>query len=59
MVYLEDIARVREGFEETNRLASYDGVRSLALEVYRVGEQTPIGVSDAGSDGHILPDGAA
>jgi multidrug efflux pump subunit AcrB len=44
---LEDIATVREGFADTNRLGSYNGSRSLELEVFRVGDQTPIGVSAA------------
>jgi multidrug efflux pump subunit AcrB len=47
VVRLEDIARVREGFAETDRSSSYNGFRNMGLDVYRVGEQTPIGVSDA------------
>lgn len=46
-LYLEDIADVHEGFESSNREASYERQRSLTLRVYRVGTQTPIGVSDA------------
>lgn len=45
--YLEDIADVRESFEDTNRFASYNGKPSIGLSVHRVGEQTPIGVSEA------------
>jgi multidrug efflux pump subunit AcrB len=44
---LEDIARVREGFEDTDRGATYNRRRSMELAVYRVGAQTPIGVADA------------
>jgi len=44
---LGDIARVEEGFAESNRLAAYNGTRSIGLEIYRVGEETPIGVSEA------------
>lgn len=44
---LSDIAQVKEGFEEATRVASYDGKRAIGLEIFRVGEQTPIGVSDA------------
>ena len=47
MLYLEDMAQVREGFEETDLLGFFNGKRSIGLAVYRVGEQTPIGVSDA------------
>ena len=44
---LSDIAQVKEGFEEATRTASYDGKRAIGLEIFRVGDQTPIGVSDA------------
>ncbi len=46
-VFLEDLAVVSEGFADSNRLATYEQQRSMALLVYRVGKQTPIGVSDA------------
>jgi multidrug efflux pump subunit AcrB len=46
-VYLEDLARVSEGFEDSTRLATYEQQRSMALLVYRVGDQTPISVSAA------------
>lgn len=46
-VYLEDLALVKEAFESSSREASYEQQRSLALQVYRIGKQTPIGVSDA------------
>lgn len=44
---LSDIATVTEGFEETNRFASYNRKRAMVLEVYRVGDQTPKSVSGA------------
>lgn len=47
VVLLEDIAEVREAFEDSNRFATYNGVRSIGLDIFRVGDQTPIGVSDA------------
>jgi multidrug efflux pump subunit AcrB len=47
VLYLGDIAAVREGFEDTDRVATYNGLPAVGLEVYRVGEQTPIGVSRA------------
>ena len=46
-VLLEDIASVREGFEDTNAWASYNGQPAVRIEIYRVGEQTPIQVADA------------
>ncbi len=47
VVYLGDIANVKEGFEESNRLATYNKQRSMQIQIYRVGSQTPIGVSKA------------
>ncbi len=47
VVRLEDIAEVRDGFEESDVVATYDGLPSIGLSVSRIGEQTPIGVSDA------------
>lgn len=46
-VYLEDLATVAEGFEDSNTLTTYEQQRSMAILVYRVGKQTPIGVSEA------------
>ncbi|PLX81310.1 MAG: AcrB/AcrD/AcrF family protein, partial [Desulfuromonas sp.] len=47
IVTLGMIAKVSEGFEDTNRFATFNGQRSVELEVYRIGEQTPISVSRA------------
>ena len=44
---LGDIARVERGFAETDREVLYNGAPSLSLEVYQIGNQTPIGISDA------------
>ena len=46
-VQLGDMARIADGFEETDRFATYNGQRAIRLEVSRVGDQTPITVSDA------------
>ena len=46
-IYLEDIAVVKEGFEDSNRLNTYDKQRSILLKVFRIGKETPIGVSKA------------
>ena len=47
VLFLGDIAKIKDTFEEQDRYATYNGKRAVGLEVYRVGEQTPIGVSDA------------
>ncbi|MCS7049465.1 MAG: efflux RND transporter permease subunit, partial [Verrucomicrobiae bacterium] len=47
VVTLGQLATVREGFEDVDRVATYNGLPAIRLEVYRVGRQTPIGVSDA------------
>ncbi|MFW6323452.1 MAG: efflux RND transporter permease subunit [Desulfovibrionales bacterium] len=49
-VILEDIARITPGFEESDTWATYNGSPAIFLEVYRVGEQTPIQISKAGRD---------
>jgi len=45
-VFLEDLAVVSEGFADSNKMTNYEQQRSMALLVYRVGKQTPIGVSE-------------
>ncbi len=47
VVYLEDIATVREGFADTDKSATYNGQRAIGIDIYRVGDQTPIGVAEA------------
>ena len=47
-VLLEDIATVKEGFEETDNWASFNGKRAVIIEVYRVGDQTPTQVAASG-----------
>ncbi|HUW83494.1 MAG TPA: efflux RND transporter permease subunit [Phycisphaerae bacterium] len=42
-----DLGTVTDTFEETYSVLTYNGKPAIALDVYRVGEQTPIGVSDA------------
>ncbi|MGD8454087.1 MAG: efflux RND transporter permease subunit [Phycisphaerae bacterium] len=46
-LYLDDIATVTDTFEETDQVQIYNGLPCVELTVYRVGDQTPIGVSDA------------
>jgi multidrug efflux pump subunit AcrB len=45
VVYLEDIAQVRESFKDSDHYGFFNGSRSISVGVYRVGKQTPMGVS--------------
>jgi multidrug efflux pump subunit AcrB len=61
-VFLEDIAIIRDDFEETDRFATFNGMPTIMLEVYRVGDQTPTSVSEAVHSrldeiNHNLPEG--
>ncbi len=47
VVCLGDIADVLDGFTDANRQATYDGQPAIGLGIFRVGDQTPIGVSGA------------
>lgn len=47
ILLLGDIARIKDTFEEQDLQATYNNQRAVGLAVYRVGKQTPIGVSDA------------
>jgi multidrug efflux pump subunit AcrB len=44
---LGDIAEVKEGFQDVDIEATFNGQPAVSLAVYRVGRETPIGVSDA------------
>lgn len=46
-VLLGDIATISEGFEDTFNSATFNGKPAILLNVYRIGEQTPIGVAQA------------
>ena len=46
-VLLSDIARITDGFEDTDSYATYNGLTAILIDVYRVGDQTPIQVSEA------------
>jgi multidrug efflux pump subunit AcrB len=46
-VLLSDIAEVVDGFEETESFASYNGHPAILIDIYRVGDQTPLEVSQA------------
>ena len=47
VLYLENIAKVSEGFEDSDTVVTFNDKPVIALDVYRVGDQTPIGVSEA------------
>ncbi|HOK95179.1 MAG TPA: efflux RND transporter permease subunit [Anaerohalosphaeraceae bacterium] len=47
ILYLEDIAEVKDDFADTDQAAFFNGYRAIGIEVYRIGKQTPIGVSQA------------
>lgn len=46
-VNLDEIAVVRDTFEETDYQATYNGRPAVLIEIYRIGDQTPITVSRA------------
>jgi multidrug efflux pump subunit AcrB len=46
-VFLRDIATVDDSFEDSDRYTIFNGYRAVSLEVYRVGNQTPVEVADA------------
>jgi multidrug efflux pump subunit AcrB len=46
-VLLKDIATITDGFEEVDTYSWFDGSPSIGVEVYRVGDQTPVNVSAA------------
>ena len=46
-ILLEDVATVKEGFEDSNTWARFNGNPSVMIDIYRVGEQTPTEVAEA------------
>lgn len=46
-VLLEDIAELKEGFEDSDVSETFNGKESITLRVYRLGDETPDGISDA------------
>ena len=46
-VTLGDIANIRDTFEETDRSTKFNGEPAVKVEVFRVGDQTPLEISDA------------
>lgn len=50
---LGDVAHVSEGFADVHRSATFDGQPAIGVDVYRIGNQTPIQVAQATR--HLLP----
>ncbi|XXJ19907.1 efflux RND transporter permease subunit [Desulfovibrio caledoniensis] len=46
-VRVEDLGRVIDGFADDDIITTYNGKPAVRVDVYRVGDQTPISVSDA------------
>lgn len=62
VVRLEDLGVVRDGFVDSDLRAQFNGQPAVLLNIYRVGDQTPISVSDAARShlerlSQILPPG--
>ncbi|MBZ0273143.1 efflux RND transporter permease subunit [bacterium] len=49
-VRLGDVARITDGYADTDQATYYHGMRAVGLIVQRVGEETPMGVSRAVRD---------
>ena len=47
MLYLKDVATVKDDFADVDREAYFNGHRAIGIAIYRIGDQTPIGVSRA------------
>jgi len=47
IVTLGELADVKDSFEETDQFLIYNGKPALGIDVFRIGDQTPISVADA------------
>jgi multidrug efflux pump subunit AcrB len=47
LVLLSDVARLKEGFADSNRSVTYNGKAAMKLKIYRAEDQTPITVVEA------------
>ncbi len=45
VVRLADIAKIDDGFRDTDQAAYFNGKRAIMVKVYRVGDETPVSVS--------------
>lgn len=46
-ILLGDIASIDDSYDDSDYFATYNGQRAVMVQVYRVGKQTPVEVSDA------------
>ncbi len=46
-VLVEDLAEVSDGLEEAEHFATFNGKPAVMIEVFRVGEQTPVEIEEA------------
>ncbi len=44
---LGKIARIEDGYEELDRKTTYNGKRAISMEIFRIGDQTPLSVATA------------
>jgi multidrug efflux pump subunit AcrB len=44
---LEDIATIRDGFDEQDKFSFYNGTPAVTLTVFRVGNETPISIEES------------
>ena len=49
-VRVRDVATVKDGFREVDRYATYNGKRAVMLNIFRVGDETPLTVAAATRD---------
>ena len=47
VVSLGDIATIKDGYEQSDYSATYNGLPAVMVQVYSIGDQTPIQVSEA------------
>jgi multidrug efflux pump subunit AcrB len=47
ILYLDDMAQVKDDFADTDEAAFFNGFRAIGIEVFRIGAETPVGVSAA------------
>lgn len=62
LVHLRDVATITDGFEESPVRTRFNGLQSVFIEVYRIGDQSAIDVADKVKDyiaqqQHSLPEG--
>ncbi|WP_018690748.1 efflux RND transporter permease subunit [Algicola sagamiensis] len=47
IVLLNELATIKDSFESTNRAYTFNGKPSIAIEIYRIGDETPTDVANA------------